>query len=108
MFLVTAFAVLLGTAIQYLARLRGIHGFNAAREAEDELQKHYSGIASGAKELRISRPRRQRMFGERIQRTADYIRDTHVRSINIFVIAKSLGSMLFFVVIGLLLVIQQA
>ena len=108
MFLIAALAVLLGTAVQYVARLRGISGFNDAREAEDELQKHYDGVASGAKELRISRPRRQRMFSERITRTANYIRDTHVRSINIFVIAKSLGSMLFFVVIGLVLALQQA
>jgi len=108
MFLIAALALLLGTAVQYVARIRGIRGFNAAREAEDELQKHYDGVASGAKELRISRPRRQRMFNDRISRTANYIRDTHVRSINIFVIAKSLGSMLFFVVIGLVLALQQA
>lgn len=108
MFLIAALAVLIGTGVQYIARIRGIRGFNAAREAEDELQKHYDGVASGAKELRISRPRRQRMFNDRISRTANYIRDTHVRSINIFVIAKSLGSMLFFVVIGLVLALQQA
>ncbi len=108
MFLIAALAVLLGTAVQYIARVRGIRGFNAAREAEDELQKHYDGVASGAKELRISRPRRQRMFNDRISRTANNIRDTHVHSINIFVIAKSLGSMLFFVVIGLVLALQQA
>lgn len=108
MFLITACAILIGTAVQYIARVRGIRGFHAAREAEDEMQRHYSGIASGAKELRISRPRRQRMFDERISRTANFIRDTHIRSINIFVVAKSLGSMLFFVVIGLVLALQQA
>ncbi|MEN5304642.1 cyclic peptide export ABC transporter [Pseudomonas sp. TWI628] len=108
MFLITACAILIGTAVQYIARVRGIRGFHAAREAEDEMQRHYSGVASGAKELRISRPRRQRMFDERISRTANFIRDTHIRSINIFVVAKSLGSMLFFVVIGLVLALQQA
>jgi len=108
MFLITALAILIGTGVQYIARIRGIRGFNAAREAEDEMQRHYSGVASGAKELRISRPRRQRMFNERITRTANFIRDTHIRSINIFVVAKSLGSMLFFVVIGLVLALQQA
>jgi putative ATP-binding cassette transporter len=48
------------------------------------------------------------MFDGRISRTANFIRDTHIRSINIFVVAKSLGSMLFFVVIGLVLALQQA
>lgn len=107
MFLVTAMAIVLGTGVQYVARVKGIKGFYAAREAEDELQKHYNGIASGAKELRIHRPRRHHMFTARIQRTADYIRDTHIRSFTVFVLAKSLGSMLFFVVIGMLLALQQ-
>jgi putative ATP-binding cassette transporter len=79
----------------------------AARDAEDELQKHYNAIAGGAKELRIHRPRRQRMFNRHIQGTADRIRDTQIRSINSFVIAKAFGSMLFFVVIGLALVLQS-
>jgi len=79
----------------------------AARDAEDELQKHYNAIAGGAKELRIHRPRRQRMFVKGIQGTADFICDTQVRSINTFVIAKTLGSMLFFVVIGLALALQS-
>ncbi|QXH33934.1 cyclic peptide export ABC transporter [Pseudomonas muyukensis] len=106
MFLLMLLAIGVGTAIQYSARNRGIKGFIAAREAEDELQKHYSAIAEGAKELRIHRPRRQRMLQDNIQRTADHIRDTQVRSINTFVIAKSFGSMLFFVVIGLAIGLQ--
>ena len=78
----------------------------AAREAEDELQKHYNAIAEGAKELRIHRPRRQRMFVSGIKATAEFICNTQVRSINTFVIAKTFGSMLFFVVIGLALALQ--
>ncbi|WP_263139961.1 cyclic peptide export ABC transporter [Pseudomonas sp. RIT-PI-AD] len=106
MFLITVLAIGLGSLVQYIARNKGIQGFYAAREAEDELQKHYQAIAEGAKELRIHRPRRHDMFVRKIQGTADRICDTHVRSINIFVIAKSLGSMLFFVVIGLALALQ--
>ncbi|MNO41379.1 ABC transporter ATP-binding protein YojI [compost metagenome] len=103
----TVLAIGIGSAIQYVARSKGIKGFNEARDAEDNLQKHYSAIAEGAKELRIHRPRRQAMFSRNIQGTADHICDTHIRSINIFVIAKSLGSMLFFVVIGLALGMQS-
>ena len=61
MFLLTVVAIVIGTAAQYLARSRGFKGFYAARDLEDELQKHYTAIASGAKELRIHRPRRYRM-----------------------------------------------
>ncbi|MBA1200981.1 cyclic peptide export ABC transporter [Pseudomonas capeferrum] len=107
MFLLMLVAIALGSGAQYVARARGIKGFLAARDAEDELQKHYNAIASGAKELRIHRPRRQRMFSRNIQGAADRIRDTQIRSINTFVIAKTFGSMLFFVVIGLALVLQS-
>ena len=106
-FFLTLTAIGIGSAIQYVAQSKGLRGFNAAREAEDDLQKHYQAIAEGAKELRIHRPRRHAMLTRNIQGTADHIRDTHVRAINIFVIAKSLGSMLFFVVIGLALTLQS-
>ncbi|OCR25667.1 cyclic peptide transporter [Pseudomonas syringae] len=106
-FLITLLAIGIGCAVQFVAQSKGIKGFYAAREAEDNLQKHYSAIAEGAKELRIHRPRRHAMLTKNIQGTADHICDTHVRSINIFVIAKSLGSMLFFVVIGLTLTLQS-
>jgi len=106
-FIMTVLAIGIGSGIQYVARSKGIKGFHAARDAEDNLQKHYSAIAEGAKELRIHRPRRHAMFTRNIQGTADHICDTHIRSINIFVVAKSLGSMLFFVVIGLALGIQS-
>lgn len=106
-FLITLLAIGIGSAVQYVARQKGIAGFHAARDAEDNLQKHYSSIAEGAKELRIHRRRRHTMLTRHIQGTADFICDTHVRSINIFVAAKSLGSMLFFVVIGVTLALQS-
>ncbi len=107
MFLMMVLAIAIGTGIQFFAQGKGIQGFMAARDAEDDLQKHYNAIAGGAKELRIHRPRRQRMFVKGIQGTADFICNTQVRSINTFVIAKTLGSMLFFVVIGLALALQS-
>ncbi|MBK5414380.1 cyclic peptide export ABC transporter [Pseudomonas sp. TH31] len=107
MFALLMVALVIGTLVQLVARTKGIQGFEAARAGEDELQKHYSAIADGAKELRIHRPRRQRMFHQRIEATADYICKTHIRAVNTFVVAKTLGSMLFFVVIGLALVLQS-
>lgn len=107
MFLVILVAIGVGTVLQFIAQARGMRGFEAAREAEDDLQKHYSAIAEGAKELRIHRPRRQRMFSHGIRDTANRICATQVRSINTFVIAKTLGSMLFFVVIAVALALQS-
>ncbi len=107
MFLTIAVAILIGSAVQYLARSRGIQGFYEAREHEDALQKHYRAIAEGAKELRINRPRRFRLFTGQLQATADRICAVQLRSINLFVIAKGFGSTLFFIVIGVALGFQS-
>ncbi|WP_347901173.1 cyclic peptide export ABC transporter [Pseudomonas purpurea] len=107
MFLMMVVAIVIGTGIQYLAQSKGSEDFNTARDSEDTLQKHYSSIAEGAKELRIHRPRRQRMFESGIKATTDFICKTQIRAINTFVVAKTFGSMLFFVVIGLALALQS-
>ncbi|UCZ84391.1 cyclic peptide export ABC transporter [Pseudomonas sp. L5B5] len=106
MFLMMVVAIIIGTSVQVVAGGKGIKGFDEARDHEDELQRYYNAIASGAKELRIHRPRRFRMNTHRIQETADRISDIQVRSVNIYILAKSFGSMLFFVVIGLALAMQ--
>ncbi|QTT87930.1 cyclic peptide export ABC transporter [Pseudomonas chlororaphis] len=106
MFLMMVVAILIGTTVQYVAGGKGIRGFDLARDQEDELQRYYNAIASGAKELRMHRPRRYRMNTHRIQETADRISSIQVRSVNIYILAKTFGSMLFFVVIGLALAMQ--
>ncbi|MGY4490635.1 cyclic peptide export ABC transporter [Pseudomonas sp. TE3610] len=103
MFLTTVVAVLIGSAVQYLARVRGIKGFFEAREHEDELQKQYRAISEGAKELRINRGRRLRLFEDKLKGTTQRICDIQVRSIKLFVVAKGFGSTLFFIVIGVAL-----
>jgi len=106
MFLTTAVAIIIVSIIQYFARNRGINGFFAAREHEDELQKQYRAIAEGAKELRINRPRRLRLYNVKLQDTIDRICAIQISSINLFVIAKGFGSTLFFIVIGVALFFQ--
>lgn len=106
MFLATAAAILIGSAVQYMARVRGLEGFNEARTHEDELQKHYRSLAEGAKELRINRPRRLRLQSEALRGTINRICDIQIRSINLFVIAKGFGSTLFFIVIGVALGVE--
>ena len=106
MFLMMVVAIIIGSAVQFIAGGKGIQGFDLARSHEDELQRYYNAIASGAKELRMHRPRRYRMNTHRIQETADRISDIQVRSVNIYILAKTFGSMLFFVVIGLALAMQ--
>ena len=107
MFLLLIVAIAIGMGAQSIAQSIGLKGFDSARAAEDDLQRQYNAIADGAKELRIHRRRRHRMFVHGVQATADFICRTQIRSINTFVIAKSFGSMLFFVVIGVALVMQS-
>ncbi|NUB27179.1 cyclic peptide export ABC transporter [Azospirillum brasilense] len=106
MFLATAAAILIGSAVQYIARGRGIEGFQEARAHEDELQKHYRSLAEGAKELRINRPRRLRLQSEALRGTIDRICEVQIRSITLFVVAKGFGSTLFFIVIGVALGVE--
>ncbi|MEK1912009.1 MAG: cyclic peptide export ABC transporter [Pseudomonas chlororaphis] len=106
MFLMMVVAIIIGISVQYVAGGKGIRGFDLARDQEDELQRYYNAIASGAKELRMHRPRRYRMNTHRIRETADRIASIQVRSVNIYILAKTFGSMLFFVVIGLALAMQ--
>lgn len=108
MFLVTLGAIVLGTLMVSIAQNYGYTGFLAARDEEDRLQKHYQSVVFGAKELRIDRSRRQQVYTSQLIATADRIRDIQIRAISIFITSRSLGSMLFFITIGVLLLAQQA
>lgn len=105
--LIALVALALGSIAQSLARRVGIHRFGAAREAEDRLQKHYRALVDGAKELRINRERRAFVYGPELSGTIEAIFRLRVRAANVFVSANAFGSLLFFVVIGLMLVLQR-
>lgn len=104
---VTLIAIVVGVAVFSLARRKGVAFFSVAREAGDDLQRHYRALTEGAKELRINRPRRERLFGHHLTGTIDRIRDFRIRGANIFVSANAFGSLLYFLVIGLLLLMHS-
>ncbi|QOZ13325.1 cyclic peptide transporter [Bradyrhizobium sp. CCBAU 51765] len=106
LFLITGAVIVLGSLAHGYARTRGVHGFNVARDAEDQLHKQYRAIAEGAKELRLNRVRRWRVYAEQLQQTVDRISSVQIRSINLFVTARAFGTMLFFVVIGVALTLR--
>lgn len=99
-------AIALGSIVQTLARRIGIRRFGAAREAEDRLQKHYRSITDGAKELRLNGQRRNFVYEHELSGTIDAIFRLRVRAANVFVSANAFGSLLFFVVVGLILALQ--
>ncbi|MDQ0024410.1 putative ATP-binding cassette transporter [Variovorax paradoxus] len=96
-------ALVIGITVQLMAQIRGEAGFWKAREQEDQLHKAYRAISEGAKELRMHRTRRTRMFAVQIERIVDTIRVVNGRAINTYVIATAFGSALFFLLIALIL-----
>lgn len=103
MFGLLVVAMLIGVAVQAWAHGIGIAGFFKSRDEEELLHKAYRGISEGAKELRMHRARRASVYAGQIERTVDAIRDINRRAINIFVLASSFGSALFFLLIAMIL-----
>jgi putative pyoverdin transport system ATP-binding/permease protein len=101
-------ALVAGAGIHYAARSRGIVALTASRDATDELQQHYRVITEGAKELRLSRPRRFRVLSQHIGATIERICDLRMRGTAIFCSANAFGSLLYLMVIGLMLAIHGA
>ncbi len=102
---VTVVALGAGAVGHVLARHRGLKSFAEVRGAEDTLHQQYRAIVEGAKELRLNRIRRARLFEDRLSSTIDRIRDLRIGAINVFVTANAFGSLVFFAVIGLVLVL---
>jgi putative ATP-binding cassette transporter len=102
----TVLTVVLGTGAQYLAHAVGLRNIQNARDADDELQKHYQAISDGAKELRIQRNRRQHMNDRQIHGATEKICQSNIRAATIFVTAETFGSTLFFAVIGIAIAFQ--
>lgn len=103
LFCLLAVALVLGATIQTVAQTRAEIGFWKAREHEDRLHKAYRAISEGAKELRMHRDRRTRMFGGQVERIVDEIRRVNGRAINTYVMATAFGSALFFLLIAMIL-----
>jgi putative ATP-binding cassette transporter len=108
MSLVAIVALVIGAGIHYAARSQGIATLMESRAATDELQKHYRVITEGAKELRLSRPRRFRVLSQHIGLTIERIRDLRMRGVAIFCTANAFGSLLYLMIIGLMLTIHEA
>jgi len=106
LFLIVAAAIVVGVAVNKIARQRGMRGFDEARRAQDDLQKYYRAIAEGAKELRINRDRRRRVHDAQIGTTIDRIRDVKIVAMRVFMTANAFDSAIFFIVVGLIIGLQ--
>ncbi len=73
-----------------------------AREEQDRLFKHFRAITDGIKELKLHARRREAFLTEEVQVTAASSRDYRVNALKIFAIASSVGELLIFIILGLL------
>lgn len=96
-------ALILGLLIQHVAQSKGVKGLWEARNYEDELHKLYRDISDGAKELRINRVRRWRLYLGGIIASVDRIRLCTTRSMCFYIVGMGFGSALFFMLIGFIL-----
>lgn len=108
LFLVTLLVLGLGVGGHARMRRLGQARFAAARAAEDDLQRHYRAITEGAKELRLNRPRRIRLFHADLEATITRIAKLRLRGLGVFLGANLFGSLALFAVIGGILLMTRA
>jgi putative pyoverdin transport system ATP-binding/permease protein len=106
-FLVSIVTLALGFMINLVSHRSWIRDYREVRIAQDELHKQYRAIIDGAKELKVSQPRRGRVFSLLLAGAADRIADLKCRAMRLHWIADAASSAVFFVMIGLLLVVRH-
>lgn len=93
--------VVIGALSYQLPMLAGIKRQELAREVEDELFSFFEGATQGTKELKMNRVKRAG-FESGLEASAVSLRDFRLSAMKIFIAAASWGSLLFFVVLGIL------
>ncbi|NIE65694.1 cyclic peptide export ABC transporter [Burkholderia sp. Ax-1719] len=107
LFGLAAFAIFAGLLMARWARRGWNRYYDKVRDAQDDLQKQYRSITEGAKELRMNRGRRRRVFAAQLGGAVDLIASLKTRAMSLFWVHESTSSVLFFVVIGLMVVLQH-
>ena len=106
MFVVVLIATTFVVAAQIAASRKSAKGFNAVRDAHDDLQKHYRAIIDGAKEIRINSERRLRIMNK-LTSTIERIGDQFMFAARIFFAARAFNSALFYSTLLLVLVMGK-
>ncbi|MCW7539363.1 cyclic peptide export ABC transporter [Aquabacterium sp. A7-Y] len=93
----------LGIGVFLVAQLRAQGALERSRQAGDELYKHFTTVTQGSKELQMHRGRRLAFLSRWLDRAAARLQRNFVRGMTTYAVAESLGLLMFFVFIGLLL-----
>lgn len=106
-FALCAAAAVLGIAAGHAGQRGWMKDYENARDTEDALRNHYRAITDGAKELRLSRPRRRRVHGFLLSGAVDRIAQLRAGAMRRLWIVDAVIAALFFAVIGILLAARQ-
>jgi putative pyoverdin transport system ATP-binding/permease protein len=92
-----------GFALFNFIQQLGIKDFARNRQVQDVLFKHFRSVTEGTKELKLHRPKRTAFINEELEVTAAESKFYQTRAITTIAFGASLGTILFFVPIGLIL-----
>lgn len=96
-------ATVLGVLVYRLFSGSGLRALARARAEQDTLFEHFRAVTDGIKELKLSRPRREAIAGDRLDRTATAYRRHSITGLSVFEGAAGGGQAVFFGFVGVLL-----
>jgi putative pyoverdin transport system ATP-binding/permease protein len=106
MFAVVLLATMVMFAGQVYASRVGIESYHSVRNAHDELQRHYRAIIEGAKEIRVNKQRRIRVF-DQLASTIEKIAKTFVYATRVFFAGRAFNSAFFYTSLFVVLLLSS-
>jgi putative pyoverdin transport system ATP-binding/permease protein len=103
LFLMVFASIAGGFALFNFIQQLGIKDFGRNRQVQDVLFEHFRSVTEGTKELKLHRPKRTAFINEELEVTAAKSKFYWTRAITVIAFGASLGTILFFVPIGLIL-----
>jgi putative pyoverdin transport system ATP-binding/permease protein len=103
LFLIVFVSIVCGYTLYNFIQKQGVEDFNKGRAIQDVLFGYFRSVTEGTKELKLHRSRRKAFINQELETSAGQARYYWVKGITVFAFAGSLGTILFFVPIGLIL-----
>ncbi|WP_082928376.1 cyclic peptide export ABC transporter [Cupriavidus gilardii] len=106
-FLFALVAVLTGSICYRLSRKRSQRYLRDAGRWHDVLIERFGAIFAGAKELKLHRQRREAFASGPLAEAIDAVRTNRTQGLSLLYLSLTIGSTLFFAVIGIILFVVQ-
>ena len=103
LFLIVFACIITGYYLYSSLQKRGFEDLKMSRQVQDILFGHFRTVTEGAKELKLHRQRRTAFLNEELKISAIQYKHYRINSITAFALAGSLGTVLFFIPVGLVL-----